>query len=46
MVASEQGRATEVYAIEDVAMRRLSSNGSDWLEPYRRDPVRHRLTPS
>jgi len=25
-------------------MRRLSSNGSDWLEPYRRDPVRHRLT--
>ena len=44
MVASDRGRATEVYAIEDGAMRRLSSNGSDWLEPYRRDPVRHRLT--
>ena len=24
-------------------MRQLSSNGSDWLEPYRRYPVRHRL---
>jgi dipeptidyl aminopeptidase/acylaminoacyl peptidase len=43
MVASECGRATEVYAVENVTMRRLSSNGSDWLEPYRRDPVRHRL---
>ena len=43
MVASEGGRATEVYAVENGAMRRLSSNGSDWLEPYRRDPVRHRL---
>jgi dipeptidyl aminopeptidase/acylaminoacyl peptidase len=44
MVASDRGRATEVYAIEDGAMRQLSRNGSDWLEPYRRDPVRHRLT--
>jgi acylaminoacyl-peptidase len=43
MVASDRGQATEVYAIEDGAMRRLSSNGSDWLESYRRDPVRHRL---
>jgi dipeptidyl aminopeptidase/acylaminoacyl peptidase len=44
MVASDRGQPTELYAIEDGAMRRLSSNGSDWLEPYRRDPVRHRLT--
>jgi dipeptidyl aminopeptidase/acylaminoacyl peptidase len=43
MVASDQGRATEIYAIEDGTMRRLSSNGSEWLEPCRRDPVRHRL---
>jgi len=44
MVASDRGRPTEIYAIEDGAMRRLSNNGSDWLQPYRRDPVRHRLT--
>ena len=43
MVASDRGRATDVYAIENGAMRQLSTNGSDWLEPYRRDPVRHRL---
>jgi len=44
MVASDRGRPTEIYAIEDGAMRQLSRNGSDWLEPFRRDPVRHRLT--
>jgi acylaminoacyl-peptidase len=43
MVASDRGQATEVYAIEDGAVRPLSRNGSDWLEPFRRDPVRHRL---
>jgi dipeptidyl aminopeptidase/acylaminoacyl peptidase len=43
IVASDRGRPTEIYAIEDGAMRQLSRNGSDWHEPYRRDPVRHRL---
>jgi dipeptidyl aminopeptidase/acylaminoacyl peptidase len=43
IVASDRGRATEVYAVDDGVMRRLSRNGSDWLEPFRRDPVRHRL---
>jgi len=44
MVASDRGQATELYAIEDGTMRRLSSNGSSQPEPYRRDSVRHRLT--
>ena len=25
-------------------MRRLTNHGSEWLEPFRRDPVRHRIT--
>ncbi len=43
MVASERGKATEIYALERGEMWRLTENGSDWLEPFRRDPVRHRL---
>jgi dipeptidyl aminopeptidase/acylaminoacyl peptidase len=43
IVASDHGLSTEIYAIEDGAMRPLSRNGSEWLEPFRRDPVRHRL---
>lgn len=43
MIATDRGRPTEVYAMEDGAMRRLTSHGSDWLEPFRRDPVRHRI---
>jgi dipeptidyl aminopeptidase/acylaminoacyl peptidase len=46
MVASDPGQATEIYAVEHGSMRRLTKNGSDWLEPYRRDTVRHRLTHS
>ncbi|MGH2613706.1 MAG: alpha/beta fold hydrolase [Thermomicrobiales bacterium] len=44
MVACDRGRPTEIYAVENGTMRRLSRNGSDWLEPNRRDPVRHRLS--
>ena len=44
MVASDRGEATEIYAIEDGAVRRLTPNGSDWLAPYRRDPERIRLS--
>ncbi len=44
MVASDRGRPTEVYAVADGAVRQLSHNGSDWLEPHRRDPVRQTVT--
>lgn len=40
IVATDRGRPTEVYAIDDGEMRQLTNNGSDWLEPFRRDPVR------
>lgn len=43
MVASDRGQPTEVYAVESEGIRRLSTNGSDWLEPSRRDPVRHTI---
>ena len=43
MIASDRGRPTEVYAVEDGRMRPLSTNGADWLEPFRRDPVRHAI---
>ena len=38
VVANEGGNAGEVYAIEDGSLRPLTSNGSRWLEPWRRDP--------
>jgi dipeptidyl aminopeptidase/acylaminoacyl peptidase len=44
MVATDRGRPTEVYAVEDGGMRQLTHHGSDWLEPFRRDPVRHRIS--
>jgi dipeptidyl aminopeptidase/acylaminoacyl peptidase len=44
MIASDRGRPTEVYAVEGGRMRQLSTNGSDWLEPHRRDPVRYAIT--
>jgi dipeptidyl aminopeptidase/acylaminoacyl peptidase len=44
MVASDRGNATEVYAVEDGALRQISQNGADWLQPFRRDPVRRRLS--
>jgi acylaminoacyl-peptidase len=37
-IANVSGGAGEVYAVEDGALRRLSSNGSRWFAPYRRDP--------
>ncbi len=43
MIATDRARPTEVYAVENGGMRRLTDNGSGWLEPFRRDPVRHRV---
>jgi dipeptidyl aminopeptidase/acylaminoacyl peptidase len=40
-VASVDGGACDVYAIEDGDLRRLSRNGGAWFGPYRRDPERH-----
>jgi dipeptidyl aminopeptidase/acylaminoacyl peptidase len=40
-VANVAGGASEVYAVEDGDLRRLSGNGSRWFAPYRRDPERH-----
>jgi len=38
VVANEGGNAAEIYAVEDGSLRPLTSNGSRWLEPWRRDP--------
>ncbi|HEY7148426.1 MAG TPA: S9 family peptidase [Gaiellaceae bacterium] len=40
-IASIDGGACDVYAIEDGELRRLSRNGGSWFGPYRRDPERH-----
>jgi len=46
VIASVEGGGSEVHAVEDGELRRLSRNGSRWFAPYRRDPervaVRHR----
>jgi dipeptidyl aminopeptidase/acylaminoacyl peptidase len=46
MVATDRGRPTEVYAVESGRIRQLSTNGSDWLDPYRRDPERYAVAHS
>jgi dipeptidyl aminopeptidase/acylaminoacyl peptidase len=43
VVATDRGRPAEVYAVEGGKLRALTSNGSDWLEPYRQDPQRLRI---
>jgi dipeptidyl aminopeptidase/acylaminoacyl peptidase len=40
-IASIDGGACDVCAIEDGDLRRLSRNGGSWFGPYRRDPERH-----
>ena len=40
-VASVDGGAGDVYAVEDGDLRRLSQNGGRWFAPHRRDPERH-----
>jgi dipeptidyl aminopeptidase/acylaminoacyl peptidase len=40
-IASVDGGACDVYAVEDGDLRRLSRNGGSWFAPYRRDPERH-----
>lgn len=42
-VATERGRAGEVYAVENRRLRALTRNGSSWLAPFRRDPERFRF---
>ena len=42
-IASIEGGACDVYAIEDGDLRRLSRNGGSWFGPYRRDPERHEV---
>jgi dipeptidyl aminopeptidase/acylaminoacyl peptidase len=42
-VASVNGGASEVCAVEAGDLRRLSSNGSRWFAPYRRDPEPHSI---
>ena len=42
-VANVAGGANEVYAVEDGDLRRLSSNGSRWFAPYRREPEPHAI---
>ena len=40
-IASVDGGACDVYAVEDGNLRRLSRNGGSWFGPYRHDPERH-----
>ena len=40
VVATDRGRAGEVYAVEGGKLRPLTRDGSRWLAPYRRDPER------
>ena len=40
-VANIAGAGSEVYAVEDGALRQLSRNGSRWFAPHRREPERH-----
>jgi acylaminoacyl-peptidase len=40
-IASVDGGACDVFAVEDGDLRRLSRNGGSWFGPYRRDPERH-----
>jgi dipeptidyl aminopeptidase/acylaminoacyl peptidase len=40
-IASVDGGACDLYAVEDGDLRRLSRNGGSWFGPYRRDPERH-----
>ena len=42
-IASVDGGACDVYAVEDGDLRRLSRNGGTWFGPYRRDPERHAI---
>ena len=43
VVATDRGRPGEVCAVENGALRPLTSHGSAWLAPFRKDPVRHRV---
>ncbi len=38
VLASVDSQPTEIYALENGALRGLTSNGSDWMEPYARRP--------
>ncbi|MCA9877241.1 MAG: S9 family peptidase, partial [Thermomicrobiales bacterium] len=38
VLASVDGQPTEVYALEGNRLRPLTSNGSEWMQPYARQP--------
>jgi acylaminoacyl-peptidase len=40
VVANVDSDAGEVYAVEDAALRRVTTNGSRWFAPFRRVPER------
>jgi dipeptidyl aminopeptidase/acylaminoacyl peptidase len=40
-IASIDGGACDVFAVEDGDLRRLSRNGGSWFGPYRREPEKH-----
>ena len=40
MLATDRGRAAEVYEVVDGRARPVTSNNSRWLAPHRRDPER------
>ncbi|MEP6909959.1 MAG: S9 family peptidase [Actinomycetota bacterium] len=43
-IASVAGGASDVYAVENGDVRKLSGNGTRWFAPYRRDPERHSVS--
>jgi dipeptidyl aminopeptidase/acylaminoacyl peptidase len=43
VVATDRGRPGEVYGVEEGRLRPLTSNGSRWMAPYRKDPEGHRV---
>jgi dipeptidyl aminopeptidase/acylaminoacyl peptidase len=44
IVATNGGMPTEVHALDNGGLRRVTTIGGEWLEPFRRDPVRHRVS--
>lgn len=44
ILATSGGTPTEIYALEHGDLRQLTSNGSDWLAPYARDPERYLIS--
>ncbi len=43
VVASDRGQPAEVYTVEHGGLRALTTVGSEWLAPFRKDPERLRI---